>query len=51
MAASFAKIPNLDFLDLGWGSDVKLLRQYLPDTFLNIWLSPVEIARQWYDVI
>ena len=46
MAASFAKIPNLDYLDLGWGGDVKYLRSYLPKTFFNIRLSPVEIARQ-----
>lgn len=46
MAASFAKIPHLDYLDLGWGGDVKILRKHLPDTFLNIRLSPVEIARQ-----
>jgi hypothetical protein len=46
MAASFAKIPHLDYLDLGWGGDVKILREHLPDTFFNIRLSPVEVARQ-----
>lgn len=46
MAEQFAKIPHLDFLDLGWGGDVKLLRQHLPNTFLNIRLSPVEIIHQ-----
>ncbi len=46
MAESFAKIKNLDFLDLGWGGDVALLRSHLPNTFFNIRLSPVEIARQ-----
>ncbi|MDD3321929.1 MAG: uroporphyrinogen decarboxylase family protein [Paludibacter sp.] len=46
MAASFAKIPQLDFLDVGWGGDVKVLRDYLPNTFLNIRYSPVELARQ-----
>jgi hypothetical protein len=51
MAKSFAKIPHLDFLDLGWGGDIKLLRQYLPDTFFNIRLSPVEIAKQSNDEI
>lgn len=49
MAVSFAKIPNLDYLDLGWGGDVKLLRKHLPDTFFNIRLSPVEIVRQTPD--
>lgn len=51
MAASFAKIPTLDFLDVGWGGDIKMLRKYLPNTFLNIRLSPVEIARQSNDEI
>lgn len=43
-AEAFAQIPHLDFLDVGWGGDVKLLRNALPDTFLNIRLSPVEIV-------
>ncbi len=46
MAAAFAKVPHLDFLDVGWGGDIALLRKYLPRTFLNIRLSPVEIAQQ-----
>lgn len=51
MAASFAKLPKLDFLDVGWGGDIKILREYLPDTFLNIRLSPVEIVHQTHDEI
>lgn len=51
MAGSFAKIPHLDYLDLGWGGDVKVLREHLPDTFFNLRLSPVEIARQSHDEI
>ncbi|HLB74279.1 MAG TPA: uroporphyrinogen decarboxylase family protein [Sedimentisphaerales bacterium] len=42
-AGAFAKLPYLDFLDVGWGSDVSALRKRLPNTFLNIRLSPVEI--------
>lgn len=42
-AESYAKIPNLDFLDVGWGGDMKLLRKHLPDTFMNIRLDPVTI--------
>ncbi len=42
-AASYAKLPHLDFLDLGWGGDVKLIREHLPDTFLNIRLDPVQL--------
>ncbi len=45
-AESFAKVPNLDFLDVGWGGDLKILRRHLPQTFLNIRLSPVEIISQ-----
>ncbi len=51
MVSSFSKIPHLDFLDVGWGGDVKLLREHLPYTFLNIRLSPVELARQTNDEI
>lgn len=43
-AETFAKLPKLDFLDLGWGGDVALLRKYLPNTFFNIRLSPVELV-------
>jgi len=45
-AASYAKLPHLDFLDVGWGGDVAQLRRHLPHTFLNIRLSPVEIVGQ-----
>jgi len=51
MAESFAKIPHLDFLDVGWGGDLKILRKHLPGTFLNIRLSPVEIINQTNDEI
>ena len=43
-AESFAKLPKLDFLDLGWGGDVAHLRKHLPNTFLNLRLSPVELV-------
>lgn len=42
-AETFGKIKNLDFLDVGWGGDLKILRRYLPDTFLNIRLDPVNL--------
>ena len=50
-AAQFANIPRLAFLDVGWGGDVTLLRQHLPNTFLNIRLSPVEIVKMSPDEI
>ncbi len=43
-ADSYAKIPALDFLDLGWGGDVAALRKALPKTFFNIRLDPVQIG-------
>ena len=42
-AESYAKIPHLDFLDVGWGGDVQVIREHLPDTFLNIRLDPVQL--------
>ncbi len=45
-AESFRKIPHLDFLDVGWGGDVRDLRARLPKTFLNLRLSPVELVHQ-----
>lgn len=42
----FAELPHLDFLDVGWGGDLAVLREKLPATFLNIRLSPVEIVGQ-----
>lgn len=42
-AETFARIENLDFLDVGWGGDVKKLRKFLPNTFLNLRLDPVTI--------
>jgi hypothetical protein len=45
-AAAYAKLPQLEFLDLGWGGDVALLRRHLPRTFLNLRLDPVSIVRQ-----
>lgn len=50
-APVFARLPHLDFLDVGWGGDIAILRRSLPNTFLNIRLSPVEIAEQSPDQI
>jgi hypothetical protein len=50
-ARVFARLPHLDFLDVGWGGDVAKLRKFLPKTFLNIRLSPVEIVGQSADEI
>jgi len=45
-AEAFSRLPHLDFLDVGSGGDVALLRRHLPDTFLNLRYSPVEIIGQ-----
>jgi hypothetical protein len=50
-AEIFGRLPHLDFLDVGWGGDLKVLRKHLPDTFLNIRLSPVDIIHQTPDEI
>lgn len=50
-AQAFAGLPALDFLDVGWGGDVARLRGRLPETFLNIRLSPVRIVDQSPDEI
>jgi hypothetical protein len=44
-ADAYAKIPNLRFLDAGWGSDLAVLRRRLPEAFLNIRLSPAELVK------
>ena len=48
---AFSRLPHLDFLDVGSGGDVAALRRHLPETFLNIRLSPVEIIGQSADEI
>ncbi|MBE7560532.1 hypothetical protein HS125_16950 [bacterium] len=50
-AEDFAALPGLDFLDVGWGGDVKTLRAHLPQTFLNIRLSPVEMVHKTQDEV
>jgi hypothetical protein len=50
-AESFAKLPRLDFLDVGSGGDVAVLRRHLPNTFLNLRYSPVDIVGQTPDQI
>ena len=50
-AASYARLPHLDFLDVGWGGDVAVLRRHLPETFLNIRIDPVGLARQSTDQV
>ncbi|MCX7426381.1 MAG: hypothetical protein NTW96_12255 [Planctomycetia bacterium] len=50
-AESFARLPHLDFLDVGAGGDVAVLRRHLPRTFLNLRYSPVDIVDQTPEAI
>jgi hypothetical protein len=50
-AASFARLPHLDFLDVGAGGDVAVLRRHLPRTFLNLRYSTVDIVDETPEVI
>jgi hypothetical protein len=45
-AQVFAELPSLDFLDVGWGGDIAVLRKALPRTFLNIRLDPVSLVHK-----
>ena len=47
----FAELPHLDFLDVGFPGNIKEIRAKLPQTFLNIRLSPVEMIEQTPDQI
>jgi uroporphyrinogen-III decarboxylase len=51
MRTDFAEIEGLSFVDVGWGSDVSLCREALPDKFLSLRLSPVRMMSESPDVI
>lgn len=44
IAPVYAELPA-SFFDVGWGSDVALCRQALPDAFLNLRLSPIRMLQ------
>jgi hypothetical protein len=50
-AEILSDLPHLDFLDVGWEGDINIIRRHLPETFLNIRLSPVELNKQSEDEI
>ena len=39
----FSKVESCDFFDVGWGSDVALCREALPEAWFNLRLSPVKL--------
>ncbi|UCH11235.1 MAG: hypothetical protein JSU61_04930 [Fidelibacterota bacterium] len=51
MSTDFADIKGLSFVDVGWGSDVRLCREALPDKFLSLRLSPVRMMSESPDAI
>lgn len=42
-ADGYAKVPNVCFFDVGWGSDISFCRKKLPDTFFNLRYDPVKL--------
>jgi len=42
-ADGYAKVPNVCFFDVGWGSDISLCRKKLPDAFFNLRYDPVKL--------
>ncbi len=43
MAPEYRKVRGLEFLEVGWGSDVRLVRRLFPDTHLNARYSPLKM--------
>ncbi len=43
LAESYGKVSRVCFFDVGWGSDVAVCREKLPNAFLNLRLSPVKL--------
>jgi hypothetical protein len=44
LAHEYAQVEGLEFLDVGWGSDVAACRAALPDVFFSLRLSPIRVA-------
>jgi uroporphyrinogen-III decarboxylase len=44
VAKEYAQVEGLEFLDVGWGSDVAACRAALPDAFFSLRLSPIRVA-------
>jgi len=50
-AEGYAKVPKASFFDVGWGSDISLCRQKLPEAFLNLRYDPVKIRQAQPDEV
>lgn len=51
VVAAYARVSNLAFVDVGWGSDVQACRKVLPDTFFSLRLNPARVQAQTPDQI
>jgi len=43
VAEGYSKVKEACFFDVGWGADISLCREKIPDAFFNVRLSPVKI--------
>ena len=43
MAPEYRKVRGLEFLEVGWGSDLRFVRELFPDVHLNARYSPVKM--------
>jgi hypothetical protein len=43
---AYARVPELAYIDVGWGSDVAACRKALPETFLSLRLDPARLRGQ-----
>lgn len=51
MRNEFAKLNNVCFYDVGWGSDIKLCREALPEKFFSLRLNPVRMLYETSEII
>jgi len=51
VVAAYARVPNLAFVDVGWGSDVAACRQALPKAFFSLRLNPARLRSQTPDQV
>jgi len=51
VADGYAKVPDACFFDVGWGADIKVCREKIPDAFFNIRLSPVKLQQCMADEV
>ncbi len=50
-ADGYAKVRGASFFDVGWGSDIPLCRQKLPEAFLNLRYNPVKMRQAQPDEV